>query len=59
MRDRTRSLQVDLRRPSKRSRVYLVTDSMNVSTSQGLGLGLGLLNKHRTFANRSGERLAN
>ncbi len=41
--------------PSKRSRVYLVTDSMNVSNSQGLGLGLGSLNEHRTFATRSGE----
>lgn len=52
-------LTTDLPRPSKRSRVYLVTDSRNVSNSQGLGLGLGSLNQRRTFAMCSAEQVAN
>ena len=50
-------LTTDLPRPSKRSRVYLVTDSRNVSNSQGLGLGS--LNQRRTFAMCSAEHVAN
>lgn len=42
---------------SKISRVYLVTDSRNVSNSQGLGLGS--LNERRTFAMCSGEHRSN
>lgn len=43
--------------PSKLARGYYVTDSMNVSNSQGLGLGS--LNEQRTFATCSAEQAAN
>lgn len=42
---------------SKISHVYLMTDSRNASSSQGLGLGS--LNTARTFTARSGEQVAN